>query len=501
MKRLALIFIVPLLTALTLGGLAGPAAANEKGAAQKLQRIASDQSKLRDFLWDMPKGTDLHTHLSGAVYAESMIRWGAEDGKCVDTITLVSSFPPCIEGQQPIANALTDTQLYDDILAAWSMRNFIPGPESGHDHFFATFDLFGGAFSGRGGDGLAEVTNRAGRQNVQYVEPLSTPSFGATSAVANQVGFNPDFAAMRQQMLDAGLLDAIPASQASAAAAITRQQQVLDCAGPNRQPGCDVAVNFDVQVLRNNPPAVVFAQLLFGFELMAADPNWAGMNMVQPEDASFATGDYKLHMRMIRFLKTVYPEGNVTLHAGELVPGLVPPEDLRFHVRDAVNVAGAQRIGHGADLKWERNPQALLRDIKRKNVCLEINLTSNAQILGLQGRRHPIGDYVRAGTRVTLSTDDEGVSRTDLTDQYSRAVRVQGLGYRQIKKFAQEGLRCSFMAPAEKKAAITLQKKLFRKFESRFKPKRVRRAIDPRPPVAVVPSFRREVRSELNRGR
>lgn len=461
-----------------------PASANEKGAAQRLNRIAYEPSKLRDFLREMPKGTDLHTHLSGAVYAESMIRWGAEDGKCVDTETMVSSFPPCLPGQRPISDALTDTQLYDDMVAAWSMRNFIPGPESGHDHFFATFDLFGGAFSGRAGDGLAEVTNRAGRQKVQYVEPLSTPSFGATSTIANQVGYNPDFAVMRQQMLDAGLLNAIPTSVASADAAIARQQQLLDCAGPNRQPGCDVAVNFDVQVLRNNQPAVVFAQLLFGFELMAADPTWAGMNMVQPEDASLSTTYYKLHMRMIKFLKAIYPEGNVTLHAGELVPGLVPPDDLRFHVRDAVNVAGAQRIGHGADLKWERNPEGLLRDIKRKNVCLEINLTSNAQILGLEGRRHPIRDYVRAGVRVTLSTDDEGVSRTDLTDQYSRAVRDQGFGYRQIKRFAQTGLRCSFMAPAQKKAAITLQKKLFRKFESRFKPRRQR----PGPVPITTPS-------------
>lgn len=453
---------------------ASPASANEKGAAQKLQRIKGDASKLRHFLWGMPKGTDLHTHLSGAVYAESMIRWGAEDGKCVDLVTLVSYFGPCAPGQVPLSNALTDTQLFDDILAAWSMRGFIPGPETGHDHFFATFDLFGAAFSGRAGDGLAQVTNRAGRQKVQYVEPLSTPQFGATLAIANQVGYNPDFATMRQQMLDAGLLNAIPAATASATAAIDRQQELLGCAGENPQPGCDVAVNFDVQVLRNNPPAVVFAQLLFGFELMAADPQWAGMNMVQPEDASYSTGDYKLHMRMNRYLKSVYPDGNVTLHAGELVPGLVPPEDLRFHVRQAVNVAGAERIGHGADLKWENNPDGLLRDIKRKKVCLEINLSSNAQILGLEGRRHPVGDYVRAATRVTLSTDDEGVSRTDITDQYSRAVRFQGFGYRQLKRFAQEGLRCSFLTSAEKQAALTTQKQMFREFESRFKPRRNR---------------------------
>jgi adenosine deaminase len=473
LKRLVQILVVPVVLALVLTAAPGatPAEAGEAGAARKLNRIKSDPAKLRHFLRAMPKGTDLHTHLSGAVYAESMIRWGAADGKCVDVETLVSSFGPCTEGQRPLTDALTDTQLFDAILAAWSMRNFIPGPESGHDHFFATFDLFGGAFSGRAGDGLAEVTNRAGRQNVQYVEPLSTPQFGATQAVANQVGYDPDFATMRQQLLDAGLLDAIPAAVASADAARARQQLLLGCAGPDPQPGCDVTVNFDVQVLRNNPPAVVFAQLLFGFELMAADPDWAGMNMVQPEDASFATGDYRLHMRMIRYLKTMYPDGDVTLHAGELVPGLVPPEDLRFHIRHAVNVAGAQRIGHGADLRWENNPRGLLRDIRRKNVCLEINLSSNAQILGLKGKAHPIRDYVKNGVRVTLSTDDEGVSRTDLTNQYAIAVRQHGYGYRRLKQFAREGLRCAFLPNAAKRAELAEQKRLFRRFEARFNPR------------------------------
>ncbi len=445
--------------------------ANEKGAAQRLQQLKDEPSKLRNFLFGMPKGTDLHTHLSGSVYAESMIEWGAEDGKCVNPVTYVSSFPPCVAPQVPLESALLDTTLFDQIVEAWSMRGFIPGEESGHDHFFATFDLFGGAFSGRTAYGLAEETNRAGSQNVQYTEPLITPQFGHTLQVANQVGYNPDFGELRESLLNAGLLDAIPAASAQASSALSGQQEILGCQGDDPKPGCEVRVGFDVQVLRNQQPAVAFAQLLFGFELMKADPNWVGMNMVQPEDASLSITYYRLHMKMIRFLKAFYPDGNVTLHAGELVPGLTPPEDLRFHIRQAVNVAGAQRIGHGADLKWEKNPRGLLDDIVGKKVCLEINLSSNAQILGLEGKAHPVRDYVKNGVRVTLSTDDEGVSRTDLTNQYGIAVRQHGFGYRRLKKFAQEGLRCSFLPNAGKKSLLSQQKKLFNRFEAKFKPK------------------------------
>ena len=470
-SRLAGCFAAMVVGLVLIAGFAPAASANEKGAAQQLQRLKDEPSKLRNFLRQMPKGTDLHTHLSGSVYAESMIKWGAADGKCVDPVTYVSSFPPCTGDQVPLANALLNTTLFDNIVEAWSMRGFIPGEESGHDHFFATFDLFGGAFSGRTPYGLAEETNRAGRQNVQYTEPLITPQFGHTLGVANQVGYNPDFGELRESLLNAGLLDAIPAASAQATTALTGQQQILDCDGENRQPGCDVEVGFDVQVLRNQQPVVAFAQLLFGFELMKADPNWVGMNMVQPEDASLSITYYRLHMQMIKFLKGFYPDGNVTLHAGELVPGLTAPENLRFHIRQAVNVAGAQRIGHGADLKWEKNPQGLLNDIVDRKVCLEINLSSNAQILELKGKAHPIRDYVKNGVRVTLSTDDEGVSRTDLTNQYGIAVRQHGYGYRRLKEFAQEGLRCSFLPSSEKQKLLNRQNKLFGQFEAKFQPK------------------------------
>ncbi|MDQ5895771.1 MAG: adenosine deaminase, partial [Actinomycetota bacterium] len=181
------------------------AGADVSGAAKRLDNLRDQPQRLRQFLLTMPKGTDLHTHLSGAVYAESMIRWGAEDGKCVDITTFASSFPPCVAGQVPLTAALSNTVLWDQILGAWSMRGFKPDAFSGHNHFFATFDLFGSAFSGRQGDGLAQVAQRAASQNVQYIEPLITPQFGASLAIANQVGYNPDFGTMRQAMIDAGI--------------------------------------------------------------------------------------------------------------------------------------------------------------------------------------------------------------------------------------------------------------------------------------------------------
>ena len=54
------------------------------GVSRYFESIKNSPLKLRHFLTTMPKGGDLHSHLSGAIYAESYLAWAAEDGKCVD---------------------------------------------------------------------------------------------------------------------------------------------------------------------------------------------------------------------------------------------------------------------------------------------------------------------------------------------------------------------------------------------------------------------------------
>ena len=54
--------------------------------------------------------------------------------------------------------------------------------------------------------------------------------------------------------------------------------------------------------------------------------------------------DYRLHMQMIDALHTLYPKVHITLHAGEIALGLVPPEGLKFHIRDAIDVKGTPSV-------------------------------------------------------------------------------------------------------------------------------------------------------------
>jgi len=150
-------------------------------------------------------------------------------------------------------------------------------------------------------------------------------------------------------------------------------------------------------------------------------------------------------MQMLDYLHSVYPKVRITLHAGELSPGMVPPDGLRFHIREAVTLGHAERIGHGIDLMYEDHPHELLRELAARHIMIEINLTSNDVILGIKGNEHPLSLYRAAHVPLALATDDEGVSRIDLTHEYEKAVEEQGLGYLDLKNMARTSLEHSFI--------------------------------------------------------
>ena len=315
---------------------------------------------------------------------------------------------------------------------------------AGHDHFFATFGKFGLATE-RKGDMLAAVAAINEDHNVLYLETLASRQGTAVRTLARQVGFDPDFAALRSKLLAAGMAQVVAAASAETDADADRFDALLGCRGARPRPACELEYRWDYQVARATDPEIVFANLLLGFELQRTDRRYVGVNLVQPEDNPIALRDYSLQMRMIGYLRSVYPSANVTLHAGELVPGLVAPADLRFHIREAVQVAGAQRIGHGVDLVHETGYTSLLRTMARRHVLLEAPLTSNAQILGVRGRAHPFWRYRAAGVPVALATDDPGVSRIDITHEYEFATQEYDLRWRDLKELARASLEHAFL--------------------------------------------------------
>src|SRR5215472_11595333 len=111
----------------------------EEKAEERLKTARANPEQLRDLLKRIPKGADLHYHLSGGVYAESFISWAAEDGLCVDLKKL--ALAKCATSEQSLADVVAAAEafrshaLYDRLVDSFSMRGFQGTVKSGHDHF------------------------------------------------------------------------------------------------------------------------------------------------------------------------------------------------------------------------------------------------------------------------------------------------------------------------------------------------------------------------------
>src|SRR5450755_4964077 len=204
-----------------------PGVSPEARTERYFESIRKDPNLLTAFLLEMPKGGDLHNHLSGAIYAETMIRWAKDEKQCVDPKTLyltpslkLSTGDPYCPAPTVLAEtALANPVLYRSMVDAFSMRNWELSGQSGHDHFFDTFDKFGAATHGNTGKMLSETATRAASQREIYQELMFTPTgkpFGdmlnsdAVKAMKVTDDATPEtLAAMRKALAANGLSNAI----------------------------------------------------------------------------------------------------------------------------------------------------------------------------------------------------------------------------------------------------------------------------------------------------
>jgi adenosine deaminase len=435
-------FLAGLLGACALATIGAPGARSEPGDPFDLSAMSGAERQA--FLRAMPKGGDLHLHLAGSAYPETYLKWAVEDGLCIDPAALALAPPPCTAPLRPAADALADNVLWGRMLDSLSTRQPGFAARSGHDQFFTAFDRFGATDPKRTGDMLADVMQRMAAENTWYVELMVTPQSRESRAVGRAIGWKDDMP--RQAALGRIQLEAlVPAAMAQTDAIEARARQILGCGQFHAPPACQVTVRYLVQSNRLLPPEETFAQLQLGVALIQRDPRWVGLQMVAPEDHPNALKNYVAHMEMVGYLSDKGRKVHVALHAGELTPAFATPGDLDFHIRLAVEEAGAQRIGHGVDIAYEDGAADLVREMAAQGVLVEVNLTSNAVILGVEGADHPWRWLRDAGVPFALSTDDPGISRSELSQEYARGA-AEGMTYQDLKTSARNALAYSFLS-------------------------------------------------------
>src|ERR1700679_2162464 len=240
--------------------------------------------ELTSFLMRMPKGADLHMHLSGAIYAETFIKDGVADLLCVDPKTMsffkpkatTMSLPPqpvCGEGNERAEDAFKDQKLYDALVDSFSMRSFVPSTGvSGHDQFFATFGRFQNIDKSHTGEWLDEVAPRAATQNEQYLEIMETPIFSDVVKLVSHIDWpstpadpslnrtgdatgtsREDLSHLRDTLLASGLRDEVAVDRKELDEALEVRDKIENCGQPSARAACSVKIRFLYQVLRANP--------------------------------------------------------------------------------------------------------------------------------------------------------------------------------------------------------------------------------------------------------
>ena len=480
-----------------------PLAAAEPGwpsvVENRFERARRDPNRLRAFFLEMPKAGELHHHLTGAVYAETLIQIASYRGDClgptgrigtcggvaVEPIPVTRRTPDCraceagrqcpvdANGDRPVCCLCADSGDYDALVNALSMRGLPWGTLSAHDHFFAIFGKLGTSVADEGAI-IAQLRQQAARENILYIETMLAGRGGDEAIQALREAYPKDD---QGRDLCGQLAGADPAAasilpyeewpgqpgfdraMAELAASLVeetldRSDALLGCGdGAAADVGCGVTVRLLIELHRTRQLEDVCVEGIRAFTAANARPGAiVGMNIVAPEDAYRSRVDYIAHMNLIGNLGRLFPEVGIALHAGELREGLVPPDDLRFHMTAAVARAGAKRLGHGVSVTYETDSAGLLDRMAGRAgppVGMEINLVSNAQLLGIEGDEHPLPLYVESGVPVVLSTDDPGIMRTSLTEQFRWAAeQYPELGYADFRRFNRNVLEHGFLPGA-----------------------------------------------------
>jgi adenosine deaminase/adenosine deaminase CECR1 len=465
-----------LMIALALAGAAAPqahAASNEDVVKRHFASLVAGPSpkvsELQMFLTMMPKGGDLHHHYSGAIYAEQYLEWVDKQGYCVNKTDFRiqteagAKSASCVSGKDLVA----DNNAYRALLQKWSTADFYnhSGMQLPPDQtFFDTFGYFNPVASTNGNEGLKTLKQRAIAENLSYIETIYEIAPITPDADFDKLAAEPGFDNAKLQAAMAALMPKLEAS-AAFAQGIQNYLNHLQAASA----GVDdeqFTMRYQPFVLRFLSPSMVFSQMLASFKLAKASPQIVGVNIVGQESLMVSMRDYSMHMQMFKFLKAKYPDVKMALHAGELALGVVPPEGLKFHIAEAVNVAGASRVGHGIDIAHESNALAIMKTMREKRIPVEVNLTSNEFILGVKGAAHPLDLYRKYGVPFVISTDDAGVTRHNLSNEYVLFATRYKTDYAEVKKLSYDSIRYAFLADGDKKRLLKQLDSRFAKFEA-----------------------------------
>jgi adenosine deaminase/adenosine deaminase CECR1 len=454
-----------------------------QSANSYFEKIRTNEAALTAFFSQMPKGGDLHHHYSGSVYAEPILEYAIAENFYLNTETMMVSREKLSnknwEQFSTIKSKGELEQYKQKIMHKWSVKDYNNVDYPSDKLFFESFEKFMPAANENFKSGLLELKNRAIKENLSYIEtqlstipaPINMTDFAKLNSQLRELAAKKDEKAILK-LLDTFYKDLVK-KDVVAYAKDFNTNFVAKLHADLKIDDADFTMRYQNFVLRFMEPNELFKNLVVAFISADSSPLMAGVNIVSPEDGETSMKDYWLHMIMFKYCHSRFPNVKYTLHAGELTLGLVKPEGLTWHIRSAVYDAGANRIGHGVDIAYEEKSYELLKYMAKNKIPVEINLVSNEFILKVKENRHPITLYKEFGVPIVISTDDAGILRTNMTEQYVLlAKRYKDISYSEIKQFVYNSINYSFIKEEAVKESLVEDLDIrFQNFEANFEAK------------------------------
>ena len=215
-----------------------------------------------------------------------------------------------------------------------------------------------------------------------------------------------------------------------------------------------MTLRFQESILRFAPNAE--QQLIRDYRSVANHSDlYVAVNMVGREDND--KGHPLRFLPTLRELRKTYNDVKLSIHAGEV-------DEPNFHIRDTL-LLGADRIGHGINLITDNE---LMRDMRHGPYLIEINLISNLLLEYVDDySQHPFPEYLRIGIPVALSTDDRGMWDSNITDEFFVAVKEFNLSWDEIKTLSRNSLEYSFLDTDTKQTLLGTFDKRISRFEKK----------------------------------
>ncbi|QSB25799.1 adenosine deaminase [Flavobacterium sp. CLA17] len=445
-----------------------------QSAERYLEKIRNNEALSTAFFQQMPKGGDLHHHFSGSIYAEPLLERAIAADFYLNLETMEVSRSKPAKGNWETFSTLKNNgklEFYkQQVMQTWSAKDYNGVSVPSDDLFFDSFNKFSPTIEGHFAEGMLELKKRAIAENVSYIETqlstipcdMNVSDLGEFNAKLRQAAMQKNEKAVLKYLDE--LYQSLQQKDAKKYAEDFNTNFIAKLHKDLKIDDDRFTMRYQNFVLRFMEPVDLFKNLVIAFISTNESKLVAGVNIVSPEHGENSMKDYWLHMVMFKYCHSKFSDVKYTLHAGELTLGLVQPEDLTWHINDAIYVAGANRIGHGVDIAYEANSYDLLRYMAKNTIPIEINLTSNEFILKVKENRHPFSLYKEFNVPIVISTDDAGILRTNMTEQYVLlAKRYPDVTYATIKQYVYNSINYSFIQDA------SVKKQLLKDLDARFK--------------------------------